>query len=250
MTASLLQDHDVDDVDDVDPGLSARVQRLVEDNMAIAKKLASRYANRGIAANDLEQIAYVGLLGAARRYDPERGDDFLAFAVPTIRGELRKAFRDLGWVVRPPRRLQELQARIWKSEGRLEQELGRSPRPSEIAEELGVDVDEVIEALSVDGCFRPSSLDMPAGIDDATATIGDRLGDTDPDFELTDARILLGPAVRALSERDRQILELRFFQGWTQAQIGEEIGVTQMQVSRLLKRILEELRAAIDGAAA
>lgn len=221
-------------------------QRIVEVNMPVARMLARHYAGRGLSVDDLEQVAYLGLVAAARRYDASRGADFLAFAVPTVKGELRKHFRDAGWVVRPPRRLQELQARLWAAEADLTQMLQRSPTTSEIAARLEVEVDDVIEALSIDGCFAPSSLDVPLGEGDS-ATFADRQGSLDAAFDSCEARTMLAPAVRCLGERDRRILELRFFQGWSQQQIGDEIGVTQMQVSRLLSRILSDLREALAG---
>lgn len=222
--------------------------RLIEVNMPVAKMLARHYSGRGIPVADLEQVAYLGLVAAAKRYDPSRGSDFLAYAVPTVKGELRKHFRDAGWTVRPPRRLQELQARLWSAEAALTQRLQRSPTPSEIADHLDVEVDQVIEALGVDGCFAPSSLDVPLGDGDGV-TFADRQGGDDPGFDSCEARVMLAPAVRQLAERDRRILELRFFHGWSQQQIGDEIGVTQMQVSRLLSRILKDLRDAIGNAA-
>lgn len=221
-------------------------QRIVEVNMPVARMLARHYAGRGLAVDDLEQVAYLGLVAAARRYDASRGADFLAFAVPTIKGELRKHFRDAGWVVRPPRRLQELQARLWAAEAELTQALQRSPTTSEVAAHLEVEADDVTEALSIDGCFAPSSLDVPLGEGDST-TIADRQGGLDAAFDSCEARTMLAPAVRHLGERDRRILELRFFHGWSQQQIGDEIGVTQMQVSRLLSRILGDLRQALAG---
>lgn len=224
------------------------VQRIVQVNMPVARMLARHYAGRGIPVSDLEQVAFLGLVAAARRYDAARGSDFLAYAVPTIKGELRKHFRDAGWTVRPPRRLQELQARLWSAEAELTQILQRSPTAFEIAEHLGVEVDQVIEALGVDGCFAPSSLDVPLGDGDGV-TFADRQGGEDPGFDSCEARVMLGPAVRRLGARDRRILELRFFHGWSQQQIGDEIGVTQMQVSRLLSRILGELRDSLVGVA-
>jgi RNA polymerase sigma-B factor len=224
------------------------IQRIVEVNMPSASMLARHYAGRGIAIDDLEQVAYLGLVKAVRGYDTERGSDFLAYAMPTIKGGLRKYFRDAGWMVRPPRRLQELQARLWAAETELTQTLQRSPTPTQVAAYLDVDVEEVIEALAVDGCFAPKSLDVPLGEGDS-ATFADRQGDEDPSFHSCEARVMLAPMVGRLAERDQLILELRFFRGWSQQQIGEEIGVTQMQVSRLLTRILSDLRAALVGEA-
>ena len=185
---------------------------------------------RGIGKDDLMQAAYVGLVKAVQGFDPSFERDFLSYAVPTVTGEVKRYFRDYGWTVRPPRRVQELQAQISRASSELSQTLHRSPKPSEVAEFLSVDVDSVIEALAADGCFTPASLDVPVGEDDA-------------DLGRAEARILLAPAVRRLAPRDRRILELRFFHGWTQEQIAGDIGVTQMQVSRLLARILSDLRA-------
>jgi RNA polymerase sigma-B factor len=222
------------------------VDELVVVNLGVAHSIAVRYRNRGISVEDLEQVARLGLVKAARAFDPERKNDFLAYAVPTIRGEVRKHFRDHGWAVRPPRRIQELQSRIMAAAAELTQSLGRSPRPSEIAQHLDADVEEVHEALSADGCFSPSSLDRRVSDDESSASLGDLLPDQDSDLEASEARLMLAPAVRRLGDRDRHILHLRFFKGWTQEEIAQEIGVTQMHVSRLLSRILQELRAELS----
>jgi len=216
---------------------------LVMAHLGVAQSIARRYRNRGIPTDDLEQVARLGLVKAARNYDPSRQNDFLAYAVPTIRGEVRKYFRDHGWMVRPPRRVQELQSRILSAAADLTQELGRSPRPSEIAAALDSPVGDIEEALGADGCFSPSSLDRPVGSAADAPPLGDMLPSTDEEHAAVDARVILGPAVRRLSERDRRILHLRYFNGWTQEEIAREIGVTQMHVSRLLTKILAELRS-------
>jgi RNA polymerase sigma-B factor len=211
----------------------------------VAIAIAARYRTRGIASEDLQQVACLALVKAAHGYDPEVGHDFLSYAVPTIRGEIKRHFRDLGWMVRPPRRIQELQARITAADGELSQELGRSPRPSEVAAHLDESLEDVTEALATVGCFLPSSLDRPAG-DSGTMTVSDLLGGEDPGQEAAEARTVLAPVVRQLCERDRRILLLRFFRGLTQQEIAEDIGVTQMQVSRLLTRIMGDLRRSIE----
>jgi RNA polymerase sigma-B factor len=213
---------------------------IIRTNMTVASDCARRYRGRGIATDDLEQVAYLGLVKAVRAFDPARGYDFLAFAVPTIRGELRRHFRDLGWALRPPRSVQELQTRILGAESDLAQELGRSPRPSDFARHLDVDLEQVLDALGANGCFAPTSLDVPAA--DGDDALGDRLGGLDPAFDTAEARVTLSAVMRGLTPRERRILELRFFGGRTQAEIGADIGVTQMQVSRLLNRILGRLR--------
>jgi RNA polymerase sigma-B factor len=214
-------------------------------NMGVADALARRYRARGISLDDLEQVAYLALVKAARGYDETAGHDFLSYAVPTIRGELKRHFRDQGWTIRPTRRIQELQARINSAESELCFSLGRSPRPSEIAAHLGEGLEDVREALSTDGCFSPTSLDQPATAETDT-TIGDLIGNEDAARDAVEARVILAPVVRRLGERDRRILMLRFMRGWTQQEIASDIGVTQMQVSRLLTRILGELRTELE----
>ena len=238
-TARLLDElHHTDDENEK-KALRAEVVVL---NMGVARAIAHRYRQRGLAEEDLVQAAYVGLVKAVNGFDPSHERDFLSYAVPTVSGEVKRYFRDFGWAVRPPRRVQELQGQIAKLSSELTQKLGRSPKPSEVAHHVGLDVESVIEALAADGAFTPASLDVPVG-EDGAATLGDLMPDEELDFQSAEARVMLGPAVRALAPRDRRILELRFFQGWTQEQIAQDIGVTQMQVSRLLSRILKDLRA-------
>jgi RNA polymerase sigma-B factor len=229
-----------------------RARRIEEDCLRLGaplvRTLAGRYAGRGAPDDDLVQVAWVGLLKALRRFDPDRGEAFLAFAVPTIRGELRRHFRDREWVVRPPRRLQELQMRLWAAESTLTQRLHRSPTVAELASELGVEEDAVIEALGLGGCFAPSSLDMPVGADRSTP-YSDLVGDEEPAYSRVEAAVTLQSAIATLSARDQRIVRLRFVHGLTQKEIGAAIGVTQMQVSRLLIRILRDLRKALDAAA-
>jgi RNA polymerase sigma-B factor len=220
---------------------------VVTANMGVATAIAARYRTRGIAAEDLQQVAYLALVKAAHGYDPEVGREFLSYAVPTIRGETKRHFRDLGWMVRPPRRIQELQGRITAADAELSQSLGRSARPSEIAAHLDEEVEDVNEALATVGCFTPSSLDRPAG-EDGTMVISDLLGNEDQAQDAVEARAVLAPVVRRLGARDRRNLLLRFYRGWTQQEFAEDIGVTQMQVSRLLTRIMTDLRSGLEGA--
>lgn len=210
-------------------------------NMPVADSVVSRYRARGIATEDLRQVAYLALTKAARRFDPDAGHDFLSFCVPTIRGEVRRYFRDKGWMVRPPRRIQELQARLNGARTDLGQSLGRPPSPDELAEHLGEDPADVREAMDSHGCFSPASLDRPVS-DDGGAPLGELIRDEDDGHGAAEARVALAPVVRRLSRRDRHILELRFFEGLTQREIADDIGVTQMQVSRLLTRIFRDIR--------
>jgi RNA polymerase sigma-B factor len=218
---------------------------LVVTNMEVARSVSLRYRRRGIADDDLDQVAYVGLVKAAHKFDPHAGHDFLTYAVPTMRGEIRRHFRDAGWMVRPPRRIQELQARITTASASLALTLGRSPTAEEVAAEIGAERAEVEEALAAEGCFTPSSLDWPLGDGANVRTVGDLLGEEGPEGSAAEARVVLGPVVRRLSARDRRILKLRFFDDCTQGEIAEDIGVTQTQVSRLLTRIFADLRAGL-----
>lgn len=217
------------------------VDQLIEANAAVARSMAARYRNRGIDVEDLEQVALIGLVKAARRFDPTAGHDFMSYAVPTVRGELRRHFRDSGWMIRVPRRVQQMQARIKDVQQELESRLGGSPRPSQIAAHLGVDVDEVVEALAADGCFRPASIDS-SGEDQERGTIVDVLGHEDRELSALLARLALDTAVNRLSPREQQILRWRFEDERTQQEIADLVGLTQAQVSRTLTRILTRLR--------
>lgn len=210
-------------------------------NSGIAHAIAARYRGRGVGSDDLTQIAFLGMWKAIQRFDPSFGRDFLSYAVPTIKGEIKRYFRDNGWVIRPPRRIQEIQGKVSAALEELTQDLGRSPKPSEVAQFLEVPLEDIVEALSTDGCFTPTSLDTPVGAEDS-GTLGELISGDEEDMSAAEARVMLAPAVRSLSERDQRILYLRFFKQWTQEQIAQEIGVTQMQVSRLLGRILKDLR--------
>lgn len=217
-------------------------RQLIEANLEVAVSMARRFRNRGIDVDDLEQVALLGLTKAAQRFDATAGYDFLSFAVPTIRGELRRHFRDSGWTIRPPRRIQELQARIAQAQEELEQLLHRSPRPSEIAQHLDADLDTVVEALAADGYFRPTSLDAPVA---GNTSIGETLGDVDVAVQALEAKLVLEPLIASLPPRERRIVHLRFYEERTQQQIADEVGVTQAQVSRTLARILATLRCGL-----
>lgn len=221
---------------------------LIRINMVVAREVAARYRGRGLSADDLEQVAYVALCKAVRSYDARRATDFLSYAVPTIRGELRRWFRDAGWVVRPPRSVQELQARVTAAQDELVHSLGRPATAAEIAAALEVEPADVREALAANGCFTPSSLDrsFENGADE-TRPLADRLGEADPGYARVEVRVALKPLISGLTRRERRMLELRFFHGATQAEIGAEIGVTQMQVSRLLSSLLARLRDQLTG---
>ena len=218
-------------------------QRIVEANMPVAASIARRYVGRGEGQEDLEQVAYVGLSKAVMGFDPTLDKDFLSYAVPTITGEIKKHFRDHCWSVRPPRRIQELQAQISGAHEALVQDLGGAPTSKDLAGRLNIDERDVAEALGADGCFSPSSLDTPVG-DETSTSVGDMIGQADPEYERREGHLLLTQLLRELSARDREILNFRFVDDWTQDRIARRLGVTQMQVSRLLSRILKDLGSA------
>ena len=227
-----------------DPRRRHLLDKVVILNRPVAETIAAGYRDRGIAYEDLCQTALEGLVKAVHRFDPTVRENLLTYAVPTIRGELQRHFRDHGWSVRPPRRIQDLQWQINRVTAHFAQTHGHEPNAEEIAEILSVDPAEVTEALQAFGCFQPASLDRPVGADGG-GTMGELLPDDEPAFAASEARVMLLPLVRRLSERDRRILHLRFVEDRTQAEIGEELGVTQMQVSRLLTRIFGDLREQI-----
>lgn len=227
------------------PERARLAEELILVNRCVADSIAHRYSGRGVAEEDVRQVAAVGLVKAVRRFDPGRERDLLAFAVPTIRGEIRRHFRDQGWMVRPPRRIQEMQTAIVSLQQRTAQSLGREPTEAEAVAALGTSPREYREALNAFGSFAPLSLDRPAGED--ASPIGDRLPDVDDGFAAAEARLVLEPAVRQLTDAERALLEWRFLDELTQAEIGERLGVTQAQVSRLLSTLLKRMRTLIDG---
>jgi RNA polymerase sigma-B factor len=195
-----------------------------------------------VPLEDLKQVAAMALTKAVRGFDVTTGHEFLSYASPTIRGELRKHFRDHGWMIRPPRQIQELQARIAVAEAELSHQHGRSPRPAEVAEHLEEPVANVIEALANDGSFTPTSLDETIGEREFHTTRGDLLAGDSSDHDAAEARLLLDPVLRTLNPADQRILVLRFYEGLTQREIGDLLGISQMQISRRLSRILGQLR--------
>ena len=218
------------------------IDEVITRNIEVAHSVAGRYRNRGIPIEDLEQVACVALIRAANRFDPTKADDFLTYAVPTIRGEIKRHFRDHGWVVRPPRRVQEVQALIRQTD--LGPDGARADDPADLAARLGVDVADVNEALRAHGCFAPTSLDAPNQVGEPWSA---SLVDDDVDeHEAVEARAILRTLTKELKPRERLILYLRFVEGRTQKEIGDEIGVTQMQVSRLLASILTGMRTRLE----
>ncbi len=214
---------------------------LVLANLGVAEAIARRYSSGSRDTGDLKQVAYLGLVKAARHFDPERGDAFIAYAVPTIAGEIKRYLRDSGWFVRPPRQVQELRAQLAVESPRLTQVLGHQPTPSDLALALGRDLKQVQEALHAHEHMRPSSLNSTLSTFDGEIYT-DTVGAPDPRLERAEQMAAIVSACRTLTTRERRIVYLRFFEEKTQEEIGHELGVTQMQISRLLGSILETLR--------
>lgn len=220
---------------------SARAE-LVERFRPLAYAMAARFKGRGERIEDLRQVSMIGLLKAIDRYEVERGLGFPTFAVPTIIGELKRHLRDTGWAVHVPRRLQENVALVRQTSARLDQDLGRAPTVHELARATELDVEDVLEALDAQKAFSVASLDAPVS-DETGETVGERIpGDDDEAFELVEGWAGLSDALEDIPERERKILYLRFVKNLSQSDIGREIGVSQMQVSRLLTRTLASLR--------
>jgi RNA polymerase sigma-B factor len=228
-----------------DGDLRAR-EELIERFLPLARKLAGRYVHAGEPYEDLVQVACVGLLKAVDRYDPSRGTGFVGYAVPTMLGELKRHFRDKGWSVRVPRAAQELALKVSEAMGKLPAELGRAPRPRDIAEAIGASLEDVLEAMEVATAYEARSLDAPRPGDepDDGWTLGDSIASFERGYELAEIGEALGDTLKAMPDRERTILQLRFEHDLTQAEIAKQVGVSQMHVSRLLRRALNRLAAA------
>jgi RNA polymerase sigma-B factor len=222
---------------------SAR-EELVHLYQPLAEYLARKFAGRGEAVEDLIQVASIGLLNAVDRFDMSREVQFPTYAAVTIVGELKRHFRDKGWSVRVPRRLQEVGLRVNRVLGELWQELGRSPTVAEIAKKLELPEEQILEAMEAMQAYSTTSLDAPIGEDGLTH--GDMLPQDDDSLELLEAWASVGPTLRKLPRRERRILYLRFFKGLTQTEIADQLGISQMHVSRLLSQTLAQLRGAIE----
>jgi RNA polymerase sigma-B factor len=216
---------------------------LVSGYLPVARHIARRFVNRGEPLDDLIQVATLGLIFAIDRFRTDFGSDFLAFAVPTMQGEVRRYFRDRGWSMRVPRRLKDLHVSINAAISELSQRFGHAPRPSEIAELLGISMAEVLEGLEASGAYRACSLDEQISPEaDGSASVGDQLGELDPELEFVEDQHALRPLLEALPERERGILLMRFYGNMSQTQIATRIGISQMHVSRLLAQTLTQLR--------
>jgi RNA polymerase sigma-B factor len=215
--------------------------------LPLARSLARRYANKGEPLDDLEQVACVGLIKAIDRFDLSRDVRFATYAVPTIAGELKRHFRDRGWMMRVPREVQELSSRIGAARERLLHDLSRSPTVAELARATGAEEERVVEALAAAEAYRTLSLDQP--FQDGTGPL-EAIGDDDHGFERAEARAMLADGLEELAPREREIVRLRYYEGLTQREIAEHIGISQMHVSRLIRRTVQQLRDRITVPAA
>lgn len=222
-------------------------EKLVMSHLNLVRFIANKFKNRGEPIDDLVQVGYLGLLKAIDRFDPSRGLEFTTFATPTIMGEIKRHFRDKGWSVRVPRRLQELSAKVNQATDTLTSQLQRSPTIAEIADYLDATVDEVLEAMESSSAYSSVSLEAPSGADDDdTPSVIDRYATEDSDLAFTDDRIIIEEALASFSPRERDVIEMRFLKGMTQIEIAEKLGISQVQVSRLLRRTLKKIQDKID----
>ena len=231
-----------------DGDAGARAQ-LVERFLPLARAMALRYQHSHEPLDDLLQVASLGLVRAVDRFDPEREIAFSSFAVPTILGEIRRHFRDRTWSVRVPRNLQELSLRVDRTVGELSDQLRRQPSVAEIAAAIASDEESVLEALQAGGAYRALSFDAHRGGEEEAPTLADSIGVGEDGFDRAEARATLEALLRLVSSREREVLRLRFEHDLTQAEIGAVIGVSQMQVSRIIRRALARLRAVADRTA-
>ena len=214
--------------------------------MPLVRSLATRYAGRGEPLEDLVQVGAVGLINAVERFDVDRGVEFTTFAVPTVLGEIRRHFRDRTWAMNVPRRLKELSVKLSRVLDELTGELGRAPTVAELAEATGAEEEDVIDALDSSHAYSLRSLDAPVS-DSREDTLAETLGFDDEAFDRVEDGSVVAAGLAALGERERRIVELRFYREMTQAQIAAELGISQMHVSRLLRRSLAVMRGRIEA---
>ena len=220
---------------------------LVHLHMPLVEHCARRFRNRGEPLEDLVQVGTIGLIKAVDRFETDRGVEFSTYATPTIIGEIKRYFRDKGWAIRVPRRLQELRMQIGTATSELTQQLGRSPTPRELAEVIGCSVEEIVEGIESSNAYSTLSLDASEDSEDGPPSMLAMLGVDDAGLEHVEVRESIKPLLAGLGEREKRILLLRFFKNMTQSQIADEIGVSQMHVSRLLSRTLEQLRTSLEA---
>ena len=219
-------------------------EQLIEQYLSLVRSLARRYSYRGEQLEDLVQIGCIGLIKAIDRFDLDRGVELTTYATPNIIGEIKRHFRDKGWAVRVPRGLQELNVQLSRLIEEQTVQLGRSPTVAELAKAAGVDEEDVLEALESGRAYSSLSLSAGGGDDDELDPL-ESLGTVEHQYEVSEDRAVLAPGFRVLDERERRILHLRFFNGLTQSQIAQQVGISQMHVSRLIRRALEKIRQEI-----
>ncbi|HYG93560.1 MAG TPA: RNA polymerase sigma factor SigF [Nocardioides sp.] len=222
-------------------------EELLELHMPLVEHCARRFRNRGEPFEDLVQVGTIGLIKSVDRFDTDRGVEFSTYATPTIIGEIKRYFRDKGWAIRVPRRLQELRMQIGATTAELTQSLGRSPTPRELAESIGCSVEEIVEGIESSNAYSTLSLDANDDSDEGSTSMLDAIGIEDEALEHVEVRESIKPLLDRLDPREKKILLLRFFRHMTQSQIAEEIGVSQMHVSRLLTRTLAQLRTSLEA---
>ena len=221
--------------------------QLIVSHLNLVRFLASKFKNRGEPLDDLIQVGTIGLIKAIDRFDPSRGLEFTTYATPTILGEIKRHFRDKGWSVRVPRRLQELSAKVNQANDELTNELSRSPSVEEIAKRVGASVDDVLEAMESSSAYSSVPLEGGGSSDDDDApSVIDHYATEDEDLAASDDRIVLEDAIRDFSPREKDVIRMRFFEGMTQVEIAQRLGISQVQVSRLLRRTLKKVQDKID----
>jgi RNA polymerase sigma-B factor len=230
-------------------GDRAAREELVQRFLPLARQLARRYAHGGEPLDDLIQVASPGLLKAVDRFDPDRETAFSSFAVPTILGEIKRHFRDRGWSVRVPRDLQELAVRVERGADEAARELGRAPTIDELAKRLDVSAEQVLEAREAAAAYRAVSLDRPRSEDEDDDTVAASFGAEDPGYALAEEAATVAHLMRRLTEREREVLRLRFVEDLTQSEIGQRVGVSQMHVSRIIRQAVTRLRELADETA-
>lgn len=220
--------------------------QLVEAHRGLAASIAHDYRGRGVELDDLVQIAMLGMLKAVERFDPDRGIPFSSFASRTVNGEIKRYFRDRTWAVRPPRSAQERHLDLRRARTRLATRLGRAPTVAELASDMGVSTDDVLDALEAGAAYRATSLDAGRSGDDDTSPLAERLSTGEPSGTSLEERILVDQLLRSLPEREATIMRLRFYEDMTQSEIADRLGISQMHVSRLMRRCLDDLREILD----
>ena len=232
----------------LEPATAAR-ERMIERYLPLADRLARRYRHTTEPLDDLVQVARIGLMKAVDRWDPDRGNAFSTFAVPTITGELQRHFRDRTWMIRPPRDVQELYVRVQRTRASLSTELGREPTARDVADAIGCDAEDVVDALAAGDAYAPRSLDAPVHTDEGDGvTAADLVADDGRDIERTEDATALWQLAHVLDDRSWEVLRLRFHEDLRQREIGERVGCSQMHVSRILRDALAQLREAAEDA--